>query len=162
MKIRWSPKNKKKVFAEIQRLFLAEITKFKRFFRPKSRDLQIKKKVFAEIQRLFLAEITKFKRFFRPKSGVIQIKKKVFAEIRRLFLAEITKFKRFFRPKTATFSSQKNTVGGKKQIGGAKTKIRWAMPPLPSRWRRAWLYIPYIALLPVLAGPIALSSLFGL
>ena len=49
----------------------------------------------------------------------------------KTFSGRYHKFKRFFRPKTATFSSQKNTVEGKKQIRGAKKKIALHCPPAP-------------------------------
>ena len=83
-------KKKKKVFAEIESDFSAEIRNSKVF----SAQNQVvskkkKKKVFAEIESDFLAEI---QRFFPPKircSPKKKKKKKVFAEIESDFSAEI-------------------------------------------------------------------------
>ena len=73
-----------------------------------------------------------FNVFFRPKPGDLQKKKK-------LFLMEITNFN--------VFSGQKKQLLPKKYRGGqeinrgAKTKIGGALPPLPPRWRRAWMLL---------------------
>ena len=70
-KNRWSPK--KKVFAGIRRLFLAEITNSNGFSGQK--QVISKKKVFAEIQRLFLAEVTNLNGFSAQKQQPFPPKK---------------------------------------------------------------------------------------
>ena len=84
------------------------------------------------MRRLFLAEIANF-----PTKSRWFPKKKSFSP----------KFEGFFWPKSqiSTFFPPKNTNlkiyrGGKKKIGGAKTKIGGA---LPSRWRRACMQTNY-------------------
>ena len=57
---------KKKVFAKIRRLFLAEIENFSGFYCQKQ-VISIKKKVFDEIRRLFLARIENLSGFFDQK-----------------------------------------------------------------------------------------------
>ena len=103
---------------------------FKRFFRPKTDDLQ-KKKVFAEIRRLFLSEIENLRGFsdrkqvifaeirrlfragienlsgFSGQKQVISKKKKDIGRNRKAFSGRHRKFKPFFRPKTGDFSSHK-------------------------------------------------------
>ena len=72
-----SKKTKKnKVFAEIQRLFLAVIRNLS-FFSAKNRRSPKKKRktVFAEIERPFLAKITNLSFFFRPKTGDLKKKR---------------------------------------------------------------------------------------
>ena len=79
---------------------------------------------------------------FRPKAGDLRKKKKIFAEIRGFLLAEIANFNVFF-PQTPTFSSQKNTVGGKKKKsgGGGKNKNRGGHSPLsPAGDAPGWNY----------------------
>ena len=101
-------------------------------------------KIFAEMRRLFLAEITSFP----TKSRWSPIKKKVFAQIRRVFLAEMVNLNVFSAQKHQLLPPKKIQWGGKKKIGGAKTKIGGAKmkigghsPPLPPRWRRAWVVV---------------------
>ena len=106
-------------FSPKWKAFLAEITKF-----PTKSRWSPKKKVFAEIRRLFQAEITNF-----PTKSRWSQKKKGLRWDPKAFSGQNRKFLRFFRPKTPS-SSQKNTVGGKKKIGGSKTKTGGHCPPL--------------------------------
>ena len=152
VKIRWSPK--KKGFRRNPKAFSGQNQKFKRFFRPKTGDLQ--KKVFAEIRRLFLAEIKNLsgfsgqKQVIPQKKGLRRIPK---AEIKNLsdfsknrwsqikkkkgvcrnpkaFSGRNHKFERFFRPKTVTFFSYKPAL--KSRSGDAQPRWGNAFPHSPT------------------------------
>ena len=128
-------KKKKKVFAEIRRLFRAEITNLNVFFGQKQ-AISIKK-VFAEIRRFFLAEIT-YLNVFSGQKQVIS-KKKGLRRYPKAFSGRNHKFKRFFRPKTALFAPKKIPWGARNKSGGQKRKSggNAPPPPPPPRWRRA-------------------------
>ena len=99
-------KEKKKVFAEIRRLFLAEITNFNVFSGQKQVISKKKeKKIFAEIRRLFLAEITNFNVFSGQKQQL-------------------------FPPKKIPWGGQEINRGARNKSGG-KNENREAMPPSP-------------------------------
>ena len=66
---------------------------------------------------------------FSAQKQVISKKKKAFAKIRRLFLAEIASFNVFSAEKHQLLPPKKIPWGGKKKIGGEKTKIGGALPP---------------------------------
>ena len=125
-------KKKKKVFAEIRTLFLAEITNSNVSSGQKQVISKKRKRVFAGIRRLFLAEITN-SNVFSGEKHVISKKREKKKGLRRnpkAFCGRNHKFKLLLWIKTATFSSQKNTVGRGQEINqGAKTKIGGAMPP---------------------------------
>ena len=122
--------SKKKVFADIRRLFLAEITNLNVFFRPKTGDLQ--KKGLRRNPTAFSGRNHKLKHFFRPKPGDLQ-KKKVFAEIRTLFLAKITNSHGFSSQKQQLFPAKKIPWGARnKSGGGGKNENRGEQcPPAP-------------------------------
>ena len=88
-----------KVFPEMRRLFLAEITNFP----TKSR--------------------------WSPEIKKIIIKKKVFADIRTLFLAEIANFNVFSAQTHQLLSPKKIPWGARKKSGGQKRKSGWHCPP---------------------------------
>ena len=106
----------KKVFAEIRRLFLAEIRNLNGF----SGQIQVisikkKRKDLRQNPKAFSGRNQKFKRFFRPKTADLQ--KKGLRRNPKAFSGRNQKFKRFFRPKTATFSFQKPAL--KSRLGDA-------------------------------------------
>ena len=88
-----------KVFADFQRLFLAEILTF----------FSSQKQVISNSDR---------DHKFSGQSRVISKKKKKICRNAKAFSDGNHKFQRFFRPKKATFSSQKNTVGQEINRGG--------------------------------------------
>ena len=110
-------KNEKNGLRRIPKAFSGRNHKFKRFFRPKSDDLQKKKK-----------EKTK--------------KTKDFAEIRRLFLAAITNSNVFSGQKKQLFPPQKIPWGTRYKSGGGGSKNenrggqRPPAPPLATRLQR--------------------------
>ena len=120
MKIRLS--QKKKVFAEIGRLFLAEITNSNIFFGQKQVISKKKRK----------KGLRRNPKAFSGQNQVIS-KKKGLHRNPKAFSARNHKFKRFFWPKPATFPSPKNTVGGLEinREGGQKRKSGGALPPCP-------------------------------
>ena len=92
-------KKKKKGLRQNSEYFFGRNPKFKRFFRPKSSDLQ-KKKVFAKIQSDFSAEIQN-SNVFSAQNQVIskkkkkKKKKKVFAKIQGDFSSKISQVQTF-------------------------------------------------------------------
>ena len=101
VKIRWSQEKEKKGLRQNPKTFSGRNHKFKRFFRPKTGDLQ--KKGLRRNPKAFSGRNHKFKRFFRPKTGHLQ--KKGLRRNSKAFSGRNHKFKRFLRPKTATFSA---------------------------------------------------------
>ena len=125
--------------------------KFKRFFRPKSGDLQKKKKkmVFAKIQRDFSAEIQN-SNVFSAQNQVISKKKKKKKGLRQnsgQFFFQLRMFKRLrgalfeWGGGLFSISHRKSASKAQKTCEFAYFTSQWwgLEPPPPPPWLRYWL-----------------------
>ena len=115
--------------------------KFKRFFRPKTRDL--KKKGLHCNFKGFSDQDRKFKRFFRPKTGDLKKKKRSSSQKRRKIRCQYTKNTnlgldlRSRSPEPVNFFGVQSSLGGHNfRLGGHKQPVGGARPRYAPPWRR--------------------------
>ena len=109
---------KKKVFAEIQRLFLAEITNLNVFSGQKQviskKKKKKEKKGLRRNPKAFSGRNHQFNRFLRPKTGDLKKKKTGFCRNPKTFSGQNHNLNVFSGQKQQLFPPKNNTMVGKK------------------------------------------------
>ena len=138
-----------KVRSKVSKGFSGRNRKFKRFFRPKTGDLQKKKKGLHRNCKGFSGRNRKFKRFFRPKTGDLQNKKKRSSSQKRHKIwcqsTKNTNLDLDLRSRSVNpvnfFGAQSSLGGAQFSFGGHKHSVGGARPRYAPPWHRVWCVI---------------------